>query len=170
MIGKTDAGDPKVLDWVRRETDRRLREEDPERPSEVAPVECFPNLDEPMFVGPYSSWRRKAEGTPSRAIASMISSYCCGWAVRPDPLEAERAMKGRTVTGRSHAIASMIGTEPETGLVMEAVAEGAFSLQDLAWWLKELAIPAYRRINWLNAFARRRTTPKIDTGRTGCRS
>lgn len=163
----SDDVDLERLDWMRRENKRRIREEDPDRPAEIAPVECFPGRDEPMFAGPYSSWRPKAEGTPSRAIASMIGSYCCGWKRRPDPLEAERAMKERGVTGRSRAIASMIATEPEPGLIMEAVAEGAFSLQDLAWWLKELAIPAYRRINWLNAFARPQTA--IDTTRERCR-
>ena len=38
--------------------------------------------------------------------------------------------------------------------IAHAEASGAFSLQDLAWWINETAIPCYRRIKWLNAMAR----------------
>ena len=38
--------------------------------------------------------------------------------------------------------------------IAQAEASGAFSLQDLAWWINETAIPCYRRIKWLNAMAR----------------
>ena len=38
--------------------------------------------------------------------------------------------------------------------IAEADAAGAFSLQDLAWWIKEIGLPCYSRIKWLNAMGR----------------
>ena len=110
----------------------------------------------------------RAPGEPSRALDIMVNSYCCGWRRKPTPLEAEEAIKSRLPTSRNASIAFMVLTEPPNRLVMEGEADGAYSLQDLAWWLHRRRIPAYGRIRWLNAFARRtgeRTPVPVDPGR-----
>lgn len=36
---------------------------------------------------------------------------------------------------------------------MAAETTGEYSLQDVAWWIRELEIPSCERIRWLNAMA-----------------
>ena len=74
--------------------------------------------------------------------------------MKPTALEAERALKERRRGDRADAIAWTIATESSDILVIEAEMDNGYSLQDLAWWIRELKIPAYRRINWLNTMSR----------------
>ena len=139
-------------DWARRETRRRAVEETP-GPVELKPVESFPH-GRPIFNNEMRRLPPRAPGEPCRALDIMVNSYCCGWARPPTALEAETALKSRHPTKRNAAIALMVTTEPPNSLVALGEADGAYSLQDLAWWLARRRIPAYRRIRWMNAFAR----------------
>ena len=143
-----------TIEWARRETRRRAIEETTCGPVELKPVESFPH-GRPIFNNAMRGLRPRAPGEPCRALDIMVNSYCCGWRQKPTPLEAEKAIKSRLPTRRNGSIAFMVLTEPPNRLVMEGEADGAYSLQDLAWWLHRRRIPAYGRIRWLNAFVRR---------------
>ena len=153
------------MDWVRRETRRRIVEETTRGPVELKPVESFPH-GRPIFNNEMRPLPPRVPGEPCRALDIMVNSYCCGWRQKPTALEAEAAVKSRNPTKRNAAIALMVVTEPPNSLVAEGEADGAYSLQDLAWWLHRRRIPAYRRIRWLNAFARRGTEGPPERGDT----
>ena len=139
--------------WVEAETERRLREEETIGEIELEPLDNFP---------PQAGWfRNDGEPPPNRrageeckALAAVIASSCNGWPSKPTAAEAEQVMKSRTRGSREDAIAWTIATESSVELVMEAEEDGGYSLQDLAWWIRELQIPAYKRIRWLNAMSR----------------
>ena len=142
------------IEWVRRETQRRAVEEATRGPVELKPVESFPH-GPPIFNNEMRRLRPRRPGEPCHALDIIVNAYCCGWRRKPTPLEVEEAIKSRLPTNRNAAIALMVVTEPPNALVMQGEADGAYSLQDLAWWLHRRRIPAYSRIRWLNAFARR---------------
>ena len=141
-----------TLEWARRETLRRAVEEQGDGPVELKPVKSFPH-GQAIFNNELRGLQPREAGEPSRPLNIMVSSYCCGWPEPPTALEVESAIKSRDPTRRKAAIALMVLTEPPNYLVMEGEADGAYSLQDLAWWLHRRQIPAYGRIRWLNAFA-----------------
>ena len=143
-----------TIEWARRETRRRALEEEPPGPVQLKPVESFPH-GQPIFNNALHPRRPRAPGEPCRALDIMVNSYCCGWKRKPTAIEAEEAIKSRLPTDRNSSIAFMVLTEPPDHLVLEGEADSAYSLQDLAWWLHHRPIPAYGRIRWLNAFARR---------------
>ena len=89
---------------------------------------------------------------PSPALRNVIAGACCGWPEPPTAGEAERAIRGREATDRSCCIAATIIGESEIIDVMRAEAEGAYTFQDLAWWIHEIG-PPYRQdlVHWLNA-------------------
>ena len=143
----------KRAQWLHTETERRLIEEDSIDETELEPLENFP---------PRAGWFRMNEnrptprksGEPCAALATVIAGSCNGWRSKPTAVEAEQAMRNRNRGSREDAIAWTIATESSIELIVEAEEDGAYSLQDLAWWIRELRIPAYKRIRWLNAMSR----------------
>ena len=78
---------------------------------------------------------------PSPAIRNVLAGACCGWPEPPTAGEAERAMRGREATDWNLCIAATIIGESEIVDVMRAEAEGAYTFQDLAWWIHEVGPP-----------------------------
>ena len=150
-MGIQERSETEFLRWAEEETYRRLREEDRNREAEIDPIANFP---------PEGGWFRDGDGPqrspdePCKALAAVIHGSCNGWPAKPTALEAERALKERRRGNRADAIAWTIATESSDILVIEAEMDNGYSLQDLAWWIRELKIPAYRRINWLNTMSR----------------
>ena len=139
--------------WLDAETERRSIEEDSIDEVELEPLENFP---------PKTGWFRTNEdrpprrrpGKPCAALNAVIAGSCNGWRSKPTAVEAEQAIKDRKRGSWQDAIAWTIATESSIVLIVEAEEDGAYSLQDLAWWIRELRIPAYKRIRWLNAMSR----------------
>lgn len=149
------------LRWVGTEIDRRIREEDPDRREALEPLDNFPA--EPGWFarsGPARRPRGPDGGSP--ALAAVIHGSCNGWPEKPTALEAEAAIKARRRNDDADDIAWTVVTESSTTLIIEAEAEGAYSLQDLAWWIRELRIPAHGRIRWLNAAAEAWSAARTD--------
>ena len=134
--------------WVKRESRRRLVEEDPNAPRELLPLHQFPTTS--VFADLPNAQRRRP-GEPCQALEALIAGSCNGWATRPTALEMEQAVKSRRPSLRAQCLAHVVLTEADTTCIAEADAAGAFTLQDLAWWIKETGLPCYRRIMWLNA-------------------
>ena len=136
--------------WVKRETQRRLTEEDPNAPRELLPLHQFPTTS--IFAEVLKDRAQARQpGEPCQALEALIAGSCNGWVKRPTALEMEQAVKSRRPSRRAHCLAQVVLTEADTTCIAEADAAGAFTLQDLAWWIKETGLPCYRRIMWLNA-------------------
>ena len=139
--------------WVKAETEHRMTEEESIDEIELEPLENFP---------PHAGWFRMNEdqpprrkpGEPCTALDAVIAGSCNGWRSKPTAIEAEQALRNRNRGSREDAIAWTIATESSVELIVEAEKDWAYSLQDLAWWIRELRIPAYKRIRWLNAMSR----------------
>ena len=139
--------------WIERESRRRLLEEIPNKPRDLLPLEQFPTTS--VFaevLKERAQKRRPAE--PCQALEGLIAGSCNGWVKRPTAREMEQAVKSRRSTPRTRCLARVVLREAHTMCIAHAEASGAFSLQDLAWWINETALPCYRRIKWLNAMGR----------------
>ena len=147
---------PETLqDWqhrVRQEAKRRLREETPNKEITLSPTEHFPARSG-WFQNGDENARTRPPGEPCPALEALVHGSCNGWREKPTADEVERVMKGRTRGPRADAIARTVATESSRLLIMKAEREGGYSLQDLAWWIHELELPAWELIRWLNAMS-----------------
>ena len=138
--------------WVRREARRRLREETANEEITLSPAEHFPARSG-WFGNGDQNTRTRAAGEPCPALDALVHGSCNGWREKPTAVEVERVMKARTRGPRADAIARTVATESSRLLIMKAEQEGGYSLQDLAWWIHELELPAWELIRWLNAMS-----------------
>ena len=139
--------------WVERETRRRMAEETPNAPQDLLPLEQFPTTSVFAEILKEKAQKR-GPGEPCQALEWLIAGSCNGWVRRPTAREMEQAIKSRQPTRRARCLARVVLTEAGTMYIAHAEATGAFSLQDLAWWINETGLPCYRRIKWLNAMGR----------------
>jgi hypothetical protein len=70
-----------LLAWVRRETARRAREENLERPARLRPLEDF--SDEYADPTKYKTVDQNRVGRNSATIRGLIVGDCCGWGTPP---------------------------------------------------------------------------------------
>lgn len=139
--------------WIARESKRRIVKENPNAPSRVWPLEQFPTTS--IFADVLNEKAQKrGAGEACRALEGLIAGSCNGWVRKPTSQEMEQAIKGRHSTPRTRSLAKVVLREADTMCIAHAEATGAFSLQDLAWWIKETGFPCYERIKWLNAIGR----------------
>ena len=137
--------------WIDAECARREEREDPDREAAVLPLDRFPTKTG-RFENPYID--AILVQYPAGAMAALIGDACNGWKRIPTEAEAIEAMRARRRGVFEDSIARAIITESDIDLVMAAETTGEYSLQDMAWWIRELKIPCYERIRWLNAMAR----------------
>ncbi|MDE2907380.1 MAG: hypothetical protein OXQ28_14995 [Acidobacteriota bacterium] len=138
--------------WVQQETARRRRDELPNRETTLSPPEHFPARSGWFGSGDENA-RTRAAGEPCPALDTLVHGSCNGWREKPTAAEVERVMKARIRGPRADAIARTVATESSRLLIMRAEQEGGYSLQDLAWWMHELKLPAWELIRWLNAMS-----------------
>ena len=139
--------------WVKREAKRRLMEEDPDHPRDILPLEQFPTTSIFAHVLKDKAQTR-SPGEPCKALEWVIAGSCNGWRKRPTAIEMEQAIKSRRSTRRAWCLARVVLSEADIMCIAHAEASGAFTLQDLAWWIQDSRLPCYRRIRWLNAMGR----------------
>lgn len=158
----------------------RVRAEDEsDRPEQLRAWTTFPDWTTDHPGREYLGIAPRGANEPSPAVRNVITGACCGWAEPPTAGEAERAMRGREATDRNFCIATTVIGESEIVDVMRAEAEGAYTFQDLAWWIHEIG-PPYRQdlVHWLNAVIEpvppdaqpALTTPGARDARRRCRS
>ena len=136
--------------WIERESQRRLVDEAPNAPRDLLPLEQFPTTS--VFAEVLNEKAQKRSSRePCQALEGLIGGSCNGWVKRPTAREMEEAIKNRRSTRRTRCLAHVVLSEAHTICIIHAEASGAFSLQDLAWWINETSFPCYRRIKWLNA-------------------
>lgn len=138
--------------WVRQEARRRIRDETPNAEATLSPPEHFPARSG-WFRSQDENARTRAPGAPCPALDALVHGSCNGWREKPTASEVERVMKARARGPRADAIARTIATESSRLQIMKAEQEGGYSLQDLAWWIHALELPAWGLIRWLNAMS-----------------
>ena len=123
-----------------------------DRPEQLRAWTTFPDWTTEHEGREYLGIAPRGPNEPSPAIRNVLTGACCGWPKPPTAGEAERAIRGREATDRNLCIAATIIGESEIVDVMRAEAEGAYTFQDLAWWIHEVG-PPYRQdlVHWLNA-------------------
>ena len=131
--------------WIERESRHRLAKETPNAPRDLLPLQQFPTTSVFAEILNERAQKRKP-GETCQALVELIADSCNGWVKRPTTREMEQAVKSRRSTRRTRCLARVVLTEAHTICIMHAEASGAFSLQDLAWWINETALPCYRRI------------------------
>lgn len=141
------------IDWIRTEGEARRLNENPDRPAKLEPVENFPN-GESWFETIDPKGRRREAGEESRVLRAIIAQTCNGWRMKPTALEGEAAIKSRDPDGLGPAMIRTLICEADVYELIKGEREGAWSLQDLAWWIDTLGIRCNGVIHWLNAMSR----------------
>ena len=100
------ASDRDLLAWVQRETARRNREENPERATQLRPLEDF--SDEYADPTKYKTVDQERVGRRSAMIKGLIISECCGWPQPPTSEEVYEAMRAGKPTGRQQSMIDMV--------------------------------------------------------------
>ena len=145
---KSRTGD-ELREWIRSEgRTRRIEETEP-----LEPVENFPHGFS-WFERVAPKGRRRKPGEDSRALRALIAETCSGYERKPTPREAEAAIKARSGTGLGVAIAANLIAEADVCMLMEGEREGAWSIQDIAWWMHDLNADCRELIEWLNYTSR----------------
>lgn len=117
---------------------------------ELQPIDRFP--EESICRGVVNpDGLRKDPRTPSTALNGLIAGCCCGWRTRPTADEMEAAIKSRKSTARNRCLARVVLGEARPRDILRAEAEGAFSFQDLAWWIQETGNVYRKQARWINA-------------------
>ena len=137
-------------DWIDAECKRREEEENPDRKTTLLPLDRFPTT-----TGHQEIDTRLGDDCPRyRVLESAPASRphrFYGFRHRRDPLPAVALASDQ----RSHGPCRVLSEYRADVRVSEPAAEttGEYSLQDVAWWIRELEIPCYERIRFLNAMA-----------------
>ena len=103
---RTVTSDRELLSWVQRESTRRSREENPERPAQLRPVEHF--SDEYADPRKYKTVDQNRVGPKSATLRGLINAECCGWPEPPTSEEVYEAMRTETPTRRQESMINMV--------------------------------------------------------------
>ena len=125
-------------DWRRTEIARRRIEENARRTGEPPDPGDLPDR---RWLKPHFELdaRTRKRGTdPSHALEALIMKNCCGWKQKPDPHAFEASMKSREPTEEARHYAGTVLNEATMCELFIGEREAAWSLADLAWWMREL--------------------------------
>jgi len=105
MRGMT-AGEMPLAEWVRVESERRRREENPDAPVQLRPLDDF--SDEYADPTRYRTVDQERVGPKSAVLQGLINGECCGWAKRPTTGEFYEAMRAEDPTTRQKSLAGIL--------------------------------------------------------------
>ena len=126
--------DPELLAWVERETARRSREENPDHPAQLRPLEDF--NDEYADTSKYRSVNQKRTGRESGTLAGLVIGDCCGWPEPPSSKEVYEAMRAERPTDRQESMIDVV-LRAEFETLFSAWMEGAFTWRQVARAVRE---------------------------------
>lgn len=145
-----------MLAWAREETDRRHREFLEWKNPVLHPVEWYP-ADRWLF-------RRHTETDPQprprdlQGIRAAIGGGCCGWSWKPTAERVAAAVRNRNAEDHYDSVAvEVVLTEASVHELEHMLMNGAFSVQDVAWWMHEKGggeVQGHRKLAYLNVWAR----------------
>ena len=121
-----------LLEWAQRETDRRSREENPDAPAQLRPVDDF--SDDYANPTRYKTGDRQRVGRQSATLDGLIISECCGWPKRPTSDEVYEALRAESPTNRQKSMINMVLRADFETLVggVGGWMEGAFTWRQIA--------------------------------------
>ena len=126
--------DPELLAWVERETARRSREENPDYPAQLRPLEDF--SDDYADPSKYESVNQKRTGPKSATLAGLIIGDCCGWPEPPSSKEVYEAMRTERRTDRQESMIDMV-LRADFETLFGAWMESAFTWRQVARAVRE---------------------------------
>ena len=136
--------------WLRRELDRRRREE----PVNGATAQLLP---EEHFSDEYAPEEPEAgggRGPKSRTVNSVLASACAGWRKEPDAAEFYEAMRSATPTNRQVAVANVMVTEATCDEILLAYLQGAYTWRQLAQAVHRRGSGPSRLARYINVWAK----------------
>ena len=142
---------PALLAWVEREMARRAREENPERPARLRPLEDF--SDEYADPTKYRTVDQKRIGRNSATIRGLIVGDCCGWARPPTSEEVYEAMRAEKPTHRQESMIEMV-LRADFGTLFGGWMDGAFTWRQIARGMKRRTWPCPEQIHAINTTAK----------------
>lgn len=131
---------------LRRLYDERHAADDP-----LAAVDTFPTIG---FFTSDPDYEPRRTGEPCTALERIISRSLLKRPYAPAALEAEEIVRNRDAAdSRSRDIGRMVVSLARMEDVIEADVDGAFGVQDVAWWITNAGITDYPKLYWLNSFS-----------------
>ena len=149
---KADAGyaDP---DRVRREAERRRREEDPWAPATLLPPEAFSDAEATERDFLRLCEPSAGTGRQAAAVHRRIMSSCAGWKRRPTTEEFYEAVRATRPTRRQQVIVDMWGREATFQELLEAWVQRAYTDRQLVRALHLAGFNCGERIREINQWA-----------------
>ena len=118
-----------LIAWVQQETARRDEEENPERRTQLRPLEDF--SDEYADPTKYKTVKQERVGRKSATIDGMIAGECCGWPEPPTSDEVYEAMRAESPTERQQSMIDMV-LRADFETLFGGWMEGAFTWRQVA--------------------------------------
>ena len=144
------AADVSLAEWVKVESERRRREENPHAPARLRPLEDF--SDEYADPARYRTVDQARTGPKSAVLQGLINGECCGWAQRPTTEEFYEAMRAERPNGRQKSLAGVL-LRADFWELMGAWMEAAFTWRQLARAMSRRAWQEPRRVREINRSA-----------------
>ena len=136
--------------WLRRELDRRRREE----PVEGATALLLPPEDFSDEYAPEDPTVRGDRGPNSTTVRSVLASACAGWGKRPDAAEFYEAIRSPTPTDRQEAIVNVMVIEATCNEILLAYLQGAYTWRQLARAIQRCGNRPTRLSRYVNLWAK----------------
>lgn len=146
----TTADDMSLNEWVRVESERRARVENPDAPAQLRPLEDF--SDEYADPTEYKTVDQSRVGPKSAALQGLIDGDCCGWVQRPTTDELYEAMRADEPTDRQRSLASVL-LRADFWELMGAWMEAAFTWRQLARAMSRREYQNAQRVREINKSA-----------------
>ena len=84
------------------------------------------------------------------AIRAVTAGRCRGWPKPPTPADVAAAMRSRTATDDHESLVSVILVDASHQELTAALADGSFSMRDVAWWMRKTGLINKKKLHWLN--------------------
>ena len=136
-------------EWLRRELDRREREEPPGGVEETL-------LPEDRFSDEYApddGSDGEFRGPRSKTVGGVLAFSCAGWPEKPDAAELYEAMRNPQPTERQKAIANVMVIEATHDEILLAHLEGAYTWRQLARAIHRIDEGRSRLARYVNLWA-----------------
>ena len=123
------ADEMSLSEWINAENERRTREENPDAPAQLRPLDDF--SDEYADPTEYRTVDQARVGPKSAVLQGLIDGDCCGWAKSPTSEEFYEAMRAEKPTARQKSLAGVL-LRARFWDLMGAWMEAAFTWRQLA--------------------------------------
>ena len=114
--------------WITTEMERRGREENPDAPAQLRPLDDF--SDDYAEPTQYRTVDQARVGPKSKVLQGLIDGDCCGWAQRPTSEEFYEALQADKPSARQESLAGVL-LRADFWQLMGGWMEAAFTWRQL---------------------------------------